>query len=175
MGKYKQINTEAMKQEVTNFGRSFSLLRLMHGVNDPEEMRRELVWRFTDMRTDSLLEIRRAEYNRMIEHMENETSNREPKRKRKGYYSDDAKLWRRRAIAAVFGFYEKIKEPVTLDYVKGILCRAGKVTDINQIPPAQMRDIYNSWLMKQRVKKSVDRVVDSELEKYGYLEKGGEG
>ena len=62
---------------------------------------------------------------------------------------------------------------MTLEYVKGIICQAGKVTDINQIPPAKMREIYNSWLMKQRVKQSVDRVADKELVKYGYLEKGG--
>lgn len=164
-----------MKQEVTNFGKFFRLLRLMPGDQDTSELKDRLVWLFTDFRTNSLREMQSVEYERMIEFMKNETGGQEPERKRKGYYSDDAKLWRRRAIAAVFGFYEKIKEPVTLDYVKGIICRAGKATDINQIPPAQMRDIYNSFLMKQRVKKSVDRVVDSELEKYGYLEKGGEG
>lgn len=164
-----------MKQEVTNFGKFYRLLRLMPGDQDTDELKESLVWKFTDFRTNSLREMKRVEYERMIEYMENKTGGQEPERKRKGYYSDDAKLWRRRAIAAVFGFYEKIKEPVTLDYVKGIICRAGKATDINQIPPAQMRDIYNSFLMKQRVKKSVDRVVDSELEKYGYLEKGGEG
>lgn len=162
-----------MKQEVTNFGRFYSLLKLMPGVADAEEIKRQLVWRFTDLRTDSLREMRKMEYERMIGYMEDVTGQVEPERKRRGYYSDDAKLWRRRAIAAVFGFYGKINEEVTLEYVKGIICRAGKVTDINQVPPAKMREIYNSWLMKQRVKKSVDRVTDEELARYGYLEKGG--
>lgn len=162
-----------MKQEVTNFGRFYALLKLMPGGQDPEELKEELVWKFTDFRTNSLREIKRAEYDRMIEYMEGVTGGQEPERRRRGYYTDEAKLWRKRAIAAVFGFYEKIKEPVTLDYVKGVICRAGKATDINQIPPAKMREIYNSWLMKQRVKKSVDRVTDEELAKYGYLEKGG--
>lgn len=162
-----------MKQEVMNFGRFYSLLKLMPGVADAEEIKRQLVWRFTDLRTDSLREMRKMEYERMIEYMEDVTGQVEPERKRRGYYSDDAKLWRRRAIAAVFGFYGKIKEPVTLDYVKGVICRAGKATDINQIPPAKMREIYNSWLMKQRVKKNVDQITNEELAKYGYLEKGG--
>lgn len=161
-----------MKQEVTNFGRFYALLKLIPGGQDPEELKEELVWKFTDFRTNSLREIKRCEYDRMIEYMEKVAGRQGPERRRRGYYSDEAKLWRKRAIAAVFGFYEKIKEPVTLEYVKGVICRAGKVTDINQIPPARMREIYNSWLMKQRVKKSVDRVTDEELVKYGYLEKG---
>lgn len=81
-------------------------------------------------------------------------------------------MWRKRAIAAVFGFYRKIREEVTLEYVKGIICRAGGTTDINRIPTAKMREIYNAWLMKQRVKGNVDREVKRELVKFGYLEKG---
>ncbi len=162
-----------MKQEVTNFGKFYRLLQLMPGEEEPEELKEKLVWQFTGFRTNSLREIKRIEYERLIEYMEDVTAKQETERKRRGYYGDEAELWRRRAIAAVFGFYEKIKESVTLEYVKGVLCRAGKVTDINQIPPAKMREIYNSWLMKQRVKKSVDRVTDEELVKYGYLEKGG--
>ena len=169
----KDNNIRTMKQEVTNFGKFYRLFRLLPGGQDPDELKEDLVWKFTDFRTNSLREMKREEYNRMVEYLENMTGGQIPERRRRGYYSDEAELWRRRAIAAVFGFYEKIKEPVTLEYVKGVICRAGKVTDINQVPPAKMRDIYNSWLMKQRVKKSVDRVADEELVKYGYLEKGG--
>lgn len=161
-----------MKQEVTNFGRFYALLKLMPGGQDPEELKEELVWKFTDFRTNSLREIRRIEYDRMIEEMKRWTGKAAETRKRAGYYGEEAGVWRRRAIAAVFGLYEKIKEPVTLDYVKGIICRAGKVTDINQVPPARMREIYNSWIQKQRVKGNVDWIADEELVKYGYLEKG---
>lgn len=157
-----------MKQEITNFGRFYSLLKLMPGITDAEETKRQLVWRFTDLRTDSLKEIRKIEYGRMIEYMEDVTGQAEPQRKRRGYYSEDAKLWRKRAIAAVFGFYTKIKEPVTLEYVKAIICRAGSATDINQIPPTRMREIYNTWLLKQKVKNKVDNIVDNELKRYGY-------
>ncbi|MEG2555504.1 MAG: hypothetical protein RSA53_05360 [Odoribacter sp.] len=162
-----------MKQEVTNFGRFYSLLRLMPGVTDADEMKNQLVWKFTDLRTDSLREMKKIEYGRMIEYMEDVTGQVEPERKQRGYYSEDAKMWRKRSIAAVFGFYEKIKEPVTMEYVKGIICRAGKAMDINQIPPATMREIYNVWLTKQKVKENVDKVMDAELVKFGYLEKGG--
>ncbi|MEG2276647.1 MAG: hypothetical protein RSC80_02270 [Odoribacter sp.] len=162
-----------MKQEVTNFGRFYSLLRLMPGVTDADEMKNQLVWKFTDLRTDSLREMKKIEYGRMIEYMEDVTGQVEPERKQRGYYSEDAKMWRKRSIAAVFGFYEKIKEPVTMEYVKGIICRAGKAMDINQIPPATMREIYNVWLTKQKVKGNVDKVMDAELVKFGYLEKGG--
>ena len=57
--------------------------------------------------------------------------------------------------------------------VKGLICSSVCVTDINRIPSAKMREIYNAWLMKQRVKGNVDRVVDRELVKFGYLEEGG--
>lgn len=157
-----------MKQEITNFGRFYSLLKLMPGITDTEETKRQLVWRFTDLRTDSLKEIRKIEYGRMIEYMEDVTGQAEPQRKWRGYYSEEAKTWRKRAIAAVFGFYTKIKEPVTLEYVKAIICRAGSTTDINQISPVKMREIYNTWLLKQKVKNKVDNIVDNELKRYGY-------
>lgn len=161
-----------MKQEVTNFGKFFRLLRLLPGDQDTDELKDSLVWKFTDFRSNSLREMKRIEYERMIEYMENQTGQTEGIWKRAGYYGKDAEVWRRRAIAAIFGFYTKIKEPVTLDYVKRIICRAGGTTDINRIPPAKMREIYNSWTMKQRVKGNVDSVVQEELVKAGYLEKG---
>ena len=162
-----------MKQEVTNFGKFYRLLRLLPGDQDTDELKDSLVWKFTDFRTNSLREMKRTEYERMIEYMQSKTGDAGETRKREGYYGEEAGVWRRRAIAAVFGFYKKIKEPVTLNYVKAIICRAGAVTDINQIPPAKMRELYNAWLMKQRVKGSVDCVVDRELVKFGYLEEGG--
>lgn len=161
-----------MKQEVTNFGKFYRLLRLMPGCQGDEELKEKLVWQFTDYRTNSLREMKRVEYDRMVEYMERQSGQAET-RKRSGYYGEEAEMWRKRAIAAVFGFYGKIREEVTLGYVKGIICRAGGVTDINRIPPAKMREIYNAWLMKQRVKGDVDRMADRELERFGYLEEGG--
>lgn len=161
-----------MKQEVTNFGKFYRLLRLMPGRQGDEELKERLVWQFTDCRTNSLREMTPTEYDRMVEYMDRQTG-QVKERKRPGYYGGEAEMWRKRAIAAVFGFYRKIREEVTLEYVKRIICRAGGVTDINRIPPAKMREIYNAWLMKQRVKGSVDRVVDRELVKFGYLEEGG--
>lgn len=161
-----------MKQEVTNFGKFYRLLALMPGDQDGNDLKEALVWRFTNFRTNSLREIKKAEYERMVEYMENQTGQLKEMRQRPGYYGKEAEAWRRRAIAAIFGFYVKIKETVTLDYVKRIICRAGGVTDINRIPPAKMREIYNSWMMKQRVKGNVDGVVREELVKAGYLEKG---
>ncbi len=180
-----------MKQGVTSFRKFYGLLRLMPGwraatgVNgEVDELKERLVWQFTDYRTNSLREMKRSEYDRMVEYMEGviragqsgnrgNGGNEDDGRKRPGYYDKEAAVWRKRAIAAVFGFYRKIREEVTLEYVKGIICRAGGATDINRIPPAKMREIYNAWLMKQRVKGNVDRVADGELVKYGYLEKGG--
>lgn len=173
-----------MKQEVTNFGKFYRLLRLMPGWQDDDELKEKLVWQFTGYRTNSLREMKRTEYDRMVEYMEGmsrsgqapegrgDDRNGNDGRTRPGYYGEEAAMWRKRAIAAVFGFYRKIREEVTLEYVKGIICRAGGTTDINRIPTAKMREIYNAWLMKQRVKGNVDREVKRELVKFGYLEKG---
>lgn len=156
-----------------NFGKFYRLLRLLPGWQDDVELKERLVWQFTEYRTNSLREMKRTEYDRMLEYMEGVCQvDQTEERKRPGYYSDEAAMWRKRAIAAVFGFYGKIHETVTLDYVKAIICRAGGATDINRIPPAKMREIYNVWLMKQRVKGYVDREVKRELVKYGYLEEG---
>lgn len=172
--RYQKFNMTDMKQEVTNFGKFYRLIRLMPGWQGDEELKERLVWQFTDCRTNSLREMKRTEYDRMVEYMEGVCGTGQTKiQKRTGYYGEEAELWRKRAIAAVFGFYRKIREEVTLEYVKGIICRAGGVTDINRIPSAKMREIYNAWLMKQRVKGNVDRVVDRELVKFGYLEEGG--
>lgn len=157
-----------MKQEIKNFGKFFRLLGMMPGNDDPDRLKKELVWRFTDLRTDSLREMSKAEYDRMTKQMERLTGGLTSPRKRDGYYGDDAEKWRKRAIASVFGFYQKIREPVTLDYVKRIICRAGGETDINRIPPAKMREIYNCWRIKQQVKTRTDMIVADELEKYGY-------
>ena len=160
-----------MKQEVKNFKKFYSLLKMMPGVDD--DMKERLVWKFTDYRTNSLREMKKVEYGRMLEYMENMSGGVKVERKRKGYFDDDAKMWRKRAIASVFGFYKKINEEVSMEYVKGIICRAGSATDMNHIAPAKMREIYNSWVAKQRVRQNVDQVVDDELVKFGYLEKGG--
>lgn len=155
-----------MTQEIKNFGKFYRLLAVLPDGGDRAELKERLVWQFTDGRTGSLREMRKEEYARMCAHLE--TIAGEVPREHGGHYGREAEKWRKRAIAAIFGFYQKIGEPVGMDYVKAILCRAaGGARDINQIAPSKLREIYNCWLMKQRVKGKVDGILAEELKKYG--------
>lgn len=153
-----------MKQQ--GFKEFWALLRQMPGAD--EGIKCMLVFKFTGARTDSLREMRKDEYRRMIEHMRILTGSVRLKRN-KGNYTEEAEMWRKRAIAAVFGFYKKIHEDVSIAYVKAIICRSAQERDINKISVAKLREIYNVWTIKQRIKNNVDNVVTEELKKFDYL------
>lgn len=163
-----------MKQEVTNFGDFYRLRLLMPGDQDLDELKEELVWKFTNFRTNSLREMKQTEYDQMIEYMEDQIGDGVAERKRPGYYDKNTELWRRRTMKIIFVFFEKIKKPKSIKYVKGIICRACKTKDINRIPAAQLCRIYNDWLERVKVREITDEIVKEELVKAGYLEKGDE-
>lgn len=55
---------------MTNFGKFYALLKQMPGA-DMEQVKESLVWQFSGLRTYSLREMTKGEYNTMIRHMEN--------------------------------------------------------------------------------------------------------
>jgi hypothetical protein len=61
-----------MKQEVTNFGRFFGVMKhiTFEDKEDEEDYKRQLVSQYTGGRTDSLREITRREYEAMCEGLE---------------------------------------------------------------------------------------------------------
>lgn len=57
-----------MKQQVKNFTKFYVLLKQMPGLN--EQLKESLVWQFSGLRTNSLREMTKGEYNTMIRYMQ---------------------------------------------------------------------------------------------------------
>lgn len=70
-----------MTQQVTNFGRFYSAIRQMNPVGDRDEVKGQIVWQYTNGRTDSLREMTREEYNRCCADLERKSGLRETLRK----------------------------------------------------------------------------------------------
>lgn len=70
-----------MAQEITNFGRFYVAIRTMNPIGDRDEFKKEIVWQYTNGRTDSLKEMTRAEYNRCCDALERQNGSKERLRK----------------------------------------------------------------------------------------------
>lgn len=57
---------------------------------------------------------------------------------------------RKRLLAAIFGVFKMFNQQPTIDYVKGIACRAAKKKNFNDIPNAKLVSLYNAFLNAQR-------------------------
>lgn len=70
-----------MTQQVTNFGRFFTAIRALNHIGDRDEVKKSIVWQYTNGRTDSLREMSRAEYNKCCEDLELKVGLKEELRK----------------------------------------------------------------------------------------------
>lgn len=70
-----------MKQQVTNFGRFYTAIRAMSIIGDRDEVKRQLVWQYTNGRTDSLKEMTRQEYDRCCDDLERKNGYKDQLRK----------------------------------------------------------------------------------------------
>jgi len=70
-----------MAQQVTNFGRFYTAIRAMSIIGDRDEVKRQLVWQYTNGRTDSLKEMTRQEYDRCCDDLERKNGYRDFLRK----------------------------------------------------------------------------------------------
>ena len=70
-----------MAQQVTNFGRFYTAIRAMSIIGDRDEVKRQLVWQYTNGRTDSLKEMTRQEYERCCDDLERKSGYRDLLRK----------------------------------------------------------------------------------------------
>ncbi len=66
--------------------------------------------------------------------------------------NNDKDIWRKRVIASIFGFMNKMGKPTDIDKVKGIATRAaGKEYDtFNKISRGKLQALYNYFLEAQR-------------------------
>lgn len=78
-------------------------------------------------------------------------------------FTPEMNLKRKRLIGAIFGVFKLLNKKPTMEYVKGIACRAAKVEDINDIPPQRLQSLYNAFLNAQKDPGFAQRLVNCEL------------
>ena len=66
-----------MARQVSNFGRFYTAIRALDHIGDRNEMKKSIVWQYTNGRTDSLREMTQEEYNRCCEGLERKTGQKE--------------------------------------------------------------------------------------------------
>ncbi len=104
-----------------------------------QEQRGEIIYNFTRGRTSSARELTKAEITALCQSLKSASQN-----------SAEMDKKRKRLLAAIFGLFKMFNQYPSLEYVKGIACRAAKKKDINDIPPARLTSLYNAFLKAQR-------------------------
>lgn len=70
-----------MAQQVTNFGRFYTAIRALNPIGDRDDVKKSIVYQYTNGRTDSLREMTRAEYDKCCEDLERKTGQKDELRK----------------------------------------------------------------------------------------------
>ena len=104
------------------------------------EDRAVIIAQFTNGKKTSAKDLDPAELDTLCIFLENEFTKQ----------SNDLDKKRKRLIASIFGVFKLANRTVSIDYVKGIACRAAKETNFNQIPPARIDSLYNAFLNAQK-------------------------
>lgn len=102
-----------------------------------DEDRANLVFSWTSGRTTSARELSPSEISQIVEKLQNSEK-------------DSADIWRKRVMAAIYGFLQKMNKEANPDLVKGIACRAAKVTDFNKIPTQRLVSLYTAFTNMQK-------------------------
>lgn len=102
--------------------------------------RAEIIYNFTGGRTSSARELTPTEINRLSEALK---STAKPNQK-------DLDKKRKRLLAAIFGVFKMFNQKPTMEYVKGMACRAARKDSFNDIPPAKLVSLYNAFIHAQR-------------------------
>lgn len=113
-----------------------------------DEDRAQLVCSWTKGRTTSARELRPTEMQDIVNALQNADQN-----------SPD--LWRKRVIAAVYGFLKKMNKEASPELVKAIACRAAKVQDFNKIPTQRLVSLYTAFTNMQKDLEFAKKMVES--------------
>ena len=79
----------------------------------------------------------------------------------------EADKWRKRVIAAIFGYSKQLNLEYKIDTVKSIACRASVHEKFNEIPVSRLRDIYFEFVRKS---KTIANTRDFKAEQIDYLQ-----
>ncbi|WP_108821072.1 hypothetical protein [Dysgonomonas sp. Marseille-P4361] len=116
----------------------FAYMRNIQGNEDRDEVRKALVFDYSNGKTDSLVELY-AKYPRAYQQMRRDLS----QKKR----ADDPNLdkARKRLIAAIFSNLERRKYKPDTDYVKRVACKAANVNRFNDIDLMTLKALYRRF------------------------------
>lgn len=113
------------------------------------EHKADLVNAFTNGRTDKSSEMTYMECQNMIKYLKSNNNSQPQLPNQTQPQNLDKK--RKQVIAAIFKYFELQNKEVTIDYVKGVACRAAGVISFNKITNAALTRIYNEFCKKQKV------------------------
>lgn len=74
--------------------------------------------------------------------------------------ASEADALRKRTIAAIGGWLRLTGKEESIEIIKGIACRATGYDNFNKIPTERLRNIYNTFLNKQRDHRAALAVAD---------------
>lgn len=66
---------------------------------------------------------------------------------------------RKQAIAAIGGWLRQQGKPENIATIKAIACRATKYDNFNRIPAERLRNVYSTFLNKQKDARMIDELV----------------
>ena len=111
------------------------------------EQRADIIREWTGGRTASATELTPAEITAMCFVLEKDSIETLDKK-------------RKRLIAAIFGLFKRMHKPVSMEYVKGIACRAAKVERFNQISSTRLDSLYNAFKIAQKDLSFTQKMVE---------------
>lgn len=112
--------------------------------------RAAIIAQFTNGEKSSARQLNASELDTLCTFLENETTKQK----------NDLDKKRKRLIASIFGVFKMVNRNVSMEYVKGIACRAAKVQNFNQIPPARLDSLYNAFRNAQKDLTFTSRLVE---------------
>ena len=75
----------------------------------------------------------------------------------------DLDAWRKRVIKTVFAYCEATGREASMDYVKGIACRAGGFEQFNRIPLGRLKSLYYAFKDKVKDIENVNSIAMQDL------------
>ena len=83
--------------------------------------------------------------------------------------ASEADRWRKRVMAAVFGYCQAMDYEADVNRVKAIACRAAGATNFNRIPLERLRSLYNAFMQRVKDIEKVGRMADTPQGGGGFL------
>ena len=139
-----------------NFSHFYALLKQIPFSGDRNELKDALIYRYTDGRTKSLKEMYYTEYLQMCANMRALIIAQAPT-------AHDANQWRKRVMAVIAQYLRNLRKPETAHNIKSIACRATQYDDFNLIPINRLKNVYYTFLNKNKDFFSIGAAVEEDL------------